>query len=101
MMGHPYSYPIDMWSLACTLFELWTGSILFQGKSNNEMLKVRFVVVIFLSSVFQQIFSLKGKPSTKWVKRGAFKDQHFTEDMKFRFREVDKVTNMVSFLTRG
>jgi len=39
-MGFKYSYGIDMWSIATTMFELATGKILFQGKSNNDMLKV-------------------------------------------------------------
>ena len=41
VLGMPYSYPIDVWALAATLFETFTGRILFQGASNNEMLKVR------------------------------------------------------------
>ncbi len=28
-----------MWSLGTTLFELYTGRILFQGRSNNAMLR--------------------------------------------------------------
>lgn len=36
-----YDYAIDMWSLAATLFELYTGRILFQdNKNNNQLLKV-------------------------------------------------------------
>ena len=30
MIGQDYDYGIDMWALACTLFELYTGRILFQ-----------------------------------------------------------------------
>jgi serine/threonine-protein kinase PRP4 len=41
VLGMPYSYPIDVWALAATLFETFSGRILFQGASNNEMLKVR------------------------------------------------------------
>ena len=40
VLGCKYACPIDMWSVACTLYELWTGSILFKGRDNNEMLKV-------------------------------------------------------------
>ncbi|EDQ89892.1 uncharacterized protein MONBRDRAFT_20788 [Monosiga brevicollis MX1] len=78
MMGHKYSHPLDMWALACTLFEAYSGRILFQGSTNNEMLKL--------------IFELKGKPSHKWIGKGAFKDEHFTADYQFKFEEVDKVT---------
>ena len=30
---------IDIWSAGVTLFELFTGKILFNGKSNSEVLK--------------------------------------------------------------
>lgn len=39
ILGLPYDYAIDMWSAACTIHELYTGKILFSGKSNNQMLK--------------------------------------------------------------
>lgn len=29
-----------MWSVGCTLYELYTGKILFPGKTNNHMLKL-------------------------------------------------------------
>jgi serine/threonine protein kinase len=30
---------MDMWSVGCVLYELFTGKILFPGRTNNEMLK--------------------------------------------------------------
>ena len=48
-----------------------------------------------LSLVVQQIFSIKGRPANKLIRRGAFKDQHFTDDMIFKFYEEDKVTQKV------
>ncbi|EGD72211.1 CMGC/DYRK/PRP4 protein kinase [Salpingoeca rosetta] len=78
MLGCKYGCPIDMWSVACTLYELWTGTILFKGRDNNEMLKL--------------IFALKGKPANKMIRQGMFKDQHFTDDFEFKFLEQDKVT---------
>ncbi|CAJ1395141.1 unnamed protein product [Effrenium voratum] len=38
ILGLDYSFPIDMWSAAATLFELATSAVLFQGETNNEML---------------------------------------------------------------
>ena len=32
-------YPMDMWSIGCVVYELFTGRILFNGRTNNEMLK--------------------------------------------------------------
>lgn len=83
-MGLEYEYGIDMWSLACTLFELYTGRILFQGKNNNGMLK--------------EIMELRGKPSSKLIKKGKFKDQHFDHNMNFIYIEFDSVTKKVSLI---
>jgi serine/threonine-protein kinase PRP4 len=38
MRGLAYGPPADVWSLACTIFELFTGSVLFSGRDNAEML---------------------------------------------------------------
>ncbi|MEQ2167731.1 Serine/threonine-protein kinase PRP4, partial [Goodea atripinnis] len=40
IIGKPYDYGIDMWSVGCTLYELYTGKILLPGSSNNHMLKL-------------------------------------------------------------
>lgn len=31
---------MDMWSVGCVLYELFTGKILFPGRTNNDMLKL-------------------------------------------------------------
>lgn len=31
---------MDMWSIGCVIYELFTGQILFPGRTNNEMLKL-------------------------------------------------------------
>lgn len=33
-------FAMDMWSVGCVIYELFTGKILFPGRSNNEMLKL-------------------------------------------------------------
>lgn len=52
ILGLPYDYGIDMWSAASTIYELYTGKILFSGKSNNQMLKffmdVKGLYIFFL-----------------------------------------------------
>ena len=34
----PYGHPVDMWSLACILFELHVGTPLFQGRNEGEQI---------------------------------------------------------------
>ena len=33
----PYDFSIDMWSVGASIYELYTGKILFSGKSNNQV----------------------------------------------------------------
>lgn len=30
---------MDMWSMACSMFEMYTAKVLFPGRHNNEVLK--------------------------------------------------------------
>ncbi|XP_017262295.1 pre-mRNA processing factor 4Bb isoform X2 [Kryptolebias marmoratus] len=78
IIGKPYDYGIDMWSVGCTLYELYTGRILLPGSSNNHMLKLAM--------------DLKGKMPNKMIRKGLFKDQHFDQNLNFLYIEVDKVT---------
>ncbi|XP_072008607.1 serine/threonine-protein kinase PRP4 homolog [Engystomops pustulosus] len=78
IIGKIYDYGIDMWSVGCTLYELYTGKILFPGKTNNHMLKLAM--------------DLKGKMPNKMIRKGVFKDQHFDANLNFMYIEVDKVT---------
>lgn len=32
-----YDFGIDLWSAACTIYELYTGKIMFPGKTNNQV----------------------------------------------------------------
>jgi serine/threonine-protein kinase PRP4 len=38
VLGLTYDHPLDMWSVGCCLYELYTGKVLFPGPSNNDML---------------------------------------------------------------
>ncbi|KAG5268400.1 hypothetical protein AALO_G00212160 [Alosa alosa] len=78
IIGKPYDYGIDMWSVGCTLYELYAGKILFPGSSNNHMIKLAMDV--------------KGKMPNKMIRKGLFKDQHFDQNLNFLYIEVDKVT---------
>ncbi|KAL5292360.1 PRPF4B family protein [Megaselia abdita] len=81
ILGLPYDYGIDMWSAACTIYELYTGKILFSGKSNNQMLKF--------------FMDVKGKVPNKVIRKGQFKDQHFDSSCNFLYHEIDKITEKI------
>ena len=72
-----------MWSIGCTLYELYTGKILFPGRSNNHMLYL--------------IQELKGRYPGRLVKKAKFGDVHF-EDSNFVFVEKNKATGAVGSL---
>ena len=82
-----YGYAIDMWAIGCTLYELWTGKILFTGRSNNQMIKA------FLECL--------GWPSEKLLKKGqpasVLMNFELGPPLKFISREVDPQGNVCSF----
>ena len=84
VIGAKYDYSIDLWSVATTVFELYTGKIMFSGKTNNEMLKL--------------MMDYKGKIPNKMIRKGALRDQHFDENCNFLYHEVDKITQRVSLI---
>lgn len=55
-------HALDIWSVGCVIYELFTGKILFPGKTNNEMLKL--------------IMDVKGPFPKKMLKKGAFSDRY-------------------------
>ena len=70
--------------MGCTLYELYTGKILFPGTSNNDMLK--------------NIMDYKGRIPNKMIRKGMFRDQHFDQSYNFLHHEMDKITQRVRFL---
>jgi serine/threonine-protein kinase PRP4 len=62
-------------------FAVYTGRILFSGKSNNQMLKC--------------FMDLKGKFPNKVIRKGQFKDNHFDANGNYLSHEVDKITERV------
>jgi serine/threonine-protein kinase PRP4 len=78
ILGIPYDFAIDVWSIGCTLFELYTGKILFTGRNNNQMLR--------------SIMECRGKYPPKLLRRGSLAPQHFDEMLNFHSVEEDKIT---------
>lgn len=83
MLGLHYEFGIDLWSVAVTLYEVYTGKIMFPGKSNNQMLKY--------------IMDLRGKLPNKLIRKAQFKHLHFDDNCNFLYHEIDKVTQRVIF----
>jgi serine/threonine-protein kinase PRP4 len=78
ILGMKYDFGVDIWSVGCTLFELYTGKILFTGRNNNQMLR--------------SIMECRGKFSLKMLKRAEYAGIHFDDKFNFRSVETDKVT---------
>jgi serine/threonine-protein kinase PRP4 len=69
VLGLRYDFAIDVWAVGCCLFELYTGRVLFPGKTNNDMLRL-----------FQEVFSvleLRTRLILFSVERSLF-EQNFT-----------------------
>lgn len=75
---------IDLWAVGVSLYELFTGHVMFPGRTNNEMLKL--------------MMAIKGKFSNKQLKTHLRQyellniEAHFDNDLKFRQQELDPVT---------
>jgi len=69
ILGCKVDTGIDMWSIGCTLFELYTGNFLFPGKNNNEMIR---------------LFSeTKGKFNNKLMRTGKYVHRYFDNNQQF------------------
>lgn len=44
ILALPYDRNIDLWSVGVCLYELFTGHVMFPGRTNNEMLKLMMEV---------------------------------------------------------
>lgn len=82
ILGMPFDYAIDMWSIGCTLFELHTGRILFAGSDNNQMLRA--------------IQECRGKFPIRMLKKSSLADRHFDTEANFVSQERDKLSGKVT-----
>jgi len=75
-LGYPYDYSLDIWSFGCTLFELFTGKVLFPGCSDSHVLKL--------------MMEVKGGIPKKMRNQGQFVDRFF-DQFHFVFNDGESV----------
>mmetsp|Transcript_124193 Transcript_124193/g.215282 ORF Transcript_124193/g.215282 Transcript_124193/m.215282 type:complete len:589 (+) Transcript_124193:137-1903(+) len=87
ILGAKYGPQLDTFALGATFFELFTGHILFPGKSNNDMLR--------------QFMDFKGKLPVRLIKSGSpvIWKQHFDENLDFKYVDFDKLTRKTKVRT--
>lgn len=81
IIGLPYNEQIDVWAVGCVLYELYTGKILFPGGDNNEML--------------MRHMEISGSFPKKVIRRGTFRDQHYSQNCVFEQKRVDPLSKIV------
>ncbi|XP_071715174.1 uncharacterized protein [Rutidosis leptorrhynchoides] len=82
ILGLTYGHPVDMWSVGCCLFELYTGKVLFPGATNNHMLRLQM--------------ELKGSfPKKMLTEKAKFIKYHFDDHLNFVSIEEDPVTKKI------
>lgn len=78
ILGCEYGIAVDVWAMACTFYEIFTGKTLLKGKTNNDQLKA--------------IMDHKGKIPVKVIRNGATWKNHFDENHDFKYEDTDKMT---------
>ena len=75
VLGAPLDYAVDMWSAGCTLYELYTGTVLFPGASNGELLRL--------------VMELKGPIPKRIRNKGSFSSRYF-DTLSFAYAILDE-----------
>lgn len=76
-LGFKYDTQVDVWSTACSVYEIYSAEVLFPGNSNNDMLRV-----------FQEAL---GKVPKKVIHLSRDGKRHFNDAGEFVWRKWDKV----------
>ncbi|KAG2439651.1 hypothetical protein HXX76_005001 [Chlamydomonas incerta] len=89
ILGAKYSTPADMWSLACVVFELVTGDLLFDPRSGDKWDRDEDHLALFIE--------LLGRMPRKVYEKGKFSRDYFNRNgelrhiKKLRFWPLDRV----------
>jgi len=67
LLGIPYTYAIDMWSLGCILIELYQGFPIFPGENEKEQMGL--------------IMELRGVPPINLIEEATRKDLFFDKNL--------------------
>jgi len=78
ILGCEWNYAVDVFALGATLYELFTGKILLNSKTNNDALR--------------KIMEVKGKIPKNIIKKGMLWKDHFDENLDFKYTDEDKYT---------
>ncbi|EDV28586.1 uncharacterized protein TRIADDRAFT_18415, partial [Trichoplax adhaerens] len=78
-----WSYPCDIWSVGCILYEYYTGNALFQTHDNREHLAMMEIILGDIPIEMQ----LKGKKSHYFNKKGKVVWDSTGEGAKYVYRE--------------
>lgn len=84
VLGYKHTPALDMWSCACCLYELYTGSPLFPGEDNNDMLwRMQCMKGAFSHRIVR--YHLR-QAATLGI------EAHFDEELRFRRKVLDPVS---------
>lgn len=82
-----YAQPIDVWSVGCILYECFTGDVMFNGRTNNDMIKL--------------IMEYRGNFPKRLLNQGVFTKTHFSECLtQFRWTNLQGMTQVIKNYTQ-